>query len=85
MPLRQGDNEHVTEHGSPARCDAEPATTAAPRSIPILAIAADVVRHLLPLAPLYLFGGSFANYLLLTAYVRPDIGQRIFPQLWRRE
>jgi hypothetical protein len=38
-------------------------------------IVVDVVRHLVPLLPLYLLNGSIASYLLLTAFgsvVRPD-------------
>src|SRR5271169_4796902 len=31
-------------------------------------IAADVVRHVIPLLPLYIFSGNFASYLLLTAF-----------------
>src|SRR4051794_18357287 len=32
------------------------------------AIAVDVLRHALPLIPLYLWGGSITSYLLLTAF-----------------
>src|SRR5580765_7753789 len=31
-------------------------------------IAADVVRHVIPLLPLYIFNGNVAGYLLLTAF-----------------
>ena len=31
-------------------------------------IVADVVRHVVPLLPLYIFSGNFASYLLLTAF-----------------
>src|SRR3954468_20708881 len=33
-----------------------------------IAIAVDVLRHALPLIPLYLWRGSITNYLLLTAF-----------------
>jgi hypothetical protein len=31
-------------------------------------IVADVLRHLVPLLPLYIFNGNFPSYLLLTAF-----------------
>jgi hypothetical protein len=45
----------------------DPAFARTPR-VPAVAIAADAVRHLLPLASLYLLHGNFANYTLLTAF-----------------
>ncbi|MFI5119355.1 MAG: hypothetical protein ACHQM4_03035 [Thermoanaerobaculia bacterium] len=46
---------------------ADPAVAGKPR-VPARAIVADAVRHVLPLASLYLFNGNFANYALLTAF-----------------
>ena len=45
----------------------DPAVAWRPR-VPAMAIVADAVRHLLPLASLYLFHGNFATYALLTAF-----------------
>jgi hypothetical protein len=32
------------------------------------AVAVDILRHLLPLVPLYWYHGNFASYALLTAF-----------------
>src|SRR5258708_8512522 len=47
--------------------DAALGVAQAPR-MSIMNIVADIVRHLVPLLPLYVFDGSIASYLLLTAF-----------------
>jgi len=42
--------------------------TMAPSRMPFIAIVVDVVRHALPLIPLYFFNGNVASYILLTAF-----------------
>ena len=62
--------------GGPGRSDSatlqpprdEPSAIVPARSLSVQEIAADVVNHLLPLVPLYLFNGNFVSYVLLTAY-----------------
>src|SRR5258706_10378982 len=49
------------------RLDAAPAIGRTPR-VSFMNIVVDVVRHLVPLLPLYLFNGNIAGYLLLTAF-----------------
>ena len=36
--------------------------------VPVAGLAVDVVRHLLPLVPLYIYNGDFASYALMTAF-----------------
>jgi hypothetical protein len=52
---------------SQADLDAAPAIGRTPR-VSFMNIVVDVVRHLVPLLPLYLFNGNIAGYLLLTAF-----------------
>jgi hypothetical protein len=47
--------------------DAASAVARTPR-LSAMNIVADVVRHAMPLLPLYIFSGNFASYLLLTAF-----------------
>jgi hypothetical protein len=52
-----------------SQSERDPASAVArtPRLSP-MNIVADVVRHVAPLLPLYIFNGNFASYLLLTAF-----------------
>jgi len=52
---------------SQADLDAAPAIGRTPR-VSFMNIVVDVVRHLVPLLPLYLFNSNIAGYLLLTAF-----------------
>lgn len=59
----------MAKHGSAAQLGDEAAAVAMPaRRMSPAAVALDAARHLLPLAPLYLFGGSIAGYLVMTAF-----------------
>lgn len=52
----------------------------------------DLVRHAVPVLEFYLFGGVIERYALPALYsgmiafydARPDIGERLFPELWRQ-
>jgi hypothetical protein len=52
---------------TPSHSDAVPDVAAMPRASP-MNIVADVVRHALPLVPLYIFDGSLLGYMLLTTF-----------------
>jgi hypothetical protein len=59
----------MDERSQPARAVGNAAPRSAPGApISVMGIAADVVRHALPLVPLYFFNGNIASYVLLTAF-----------------
>jgi hypothetical protein len=57
-------NDSSTSRRQP---DAAPAAARTPR-MSVMNMVADLVRHVVPLLPLYILNGNFASYLLLTAF-----------------
>ena len=58
-----GENTSAGQSGNDAA-----SAGAGPAHMSVMNIAADVVRHVVPLLPLYAFKGNVAGYLLLTAF-----------------
>src|ERR1700680_1584655 len=64
---RKASSGHNDSSTSQPERDAASAVARTPR-LSAMNIVADVVRHVVPLLPLYIFSGNFASYLLLTAF-----------------
>jgi hypothetical protein len=65
--VREASSGHNDSSASQPERDAASAVARTPR-LSAGNIVADVVRHVVPLLPLYVFNGNFPSYLLLTAF-----------------